>query len=148
MEETVDKTRWRWCLGAFITGACLSLLWGGASWLLKPDRFFSNEAQERLFSIAVPVQIILYGIVSPVVEEILFRGALFHVLQKILPWGAAAIITSAVFAVFHGNVIQMLYAFPMGMVFQLFLKKSGSLMAPAACHAGSNITSVIVMAMV
>lgn len=144
----MDRTGWKWCLRGFAAGAALSLLWGAASWLLKLDQVFSNEAQERLFSIALPGQIILFGIVSPVLEEVLFRGVMFSVLRKIFPWSVSAIITSAAFAAFHGNVIQMLYAFPMGMVFQLFLKKSGGLMAPAACHAGSNMASVVVMALI
>ena len=47
------------------------------------------------------------------------------------------------FALYHGNPLQFLYAFPMGLVMQYFLEKGGSLACPAACHMAANLTSIL-----
>ena len=131
---------------ALLLGAVLSLAWGAVSGVLHLDRVFSNQAQERLFSESLPVQIALYGFVSPVLEELLFRGLLYTMLRKLLPDRISAVITAVLFALWHGNMIQILYAFPMGLLFQYLLKKDGTLISPVCCHIGSNLTAVIVQA--
>lgn len=127
-----------------LLGAVLSLAWGGINGLLHLDRIFSNQAQEQMFSVSFPVQIVLYGFVSPVIEELLFRGLLFSLVRKVLSDHASAIITAALFALWHGNMIQILYAFPMGLLFQYLLKKDGTLKSPACCHISANLTAIIV----
>ena len=137
----------KWCCRAFLCGAALSLLWGGITWLLRLDRVFSNETQQRLFEMSLPARLLFLCVLSPVLEEILFRGALFSLLCRKLPRRAAAVTVSVLFALWHGNVIQMLYAFPMGMVLQYFLERGRALKVPIACHIGANLTAVTVQAM-
>lgn len=58
----------------------------------------------------------LYGaIVGPVAEEVLFRG---FVLRSLRPYGKrfAIVLSSLLFAFFHGNLLQLPYAFIMGLV--------------------------------
>ena len=136
-----------WCSRAFLCGAALSLLWGGITWLLRLDQVFSNEAQQKLFDMSLPARLLFLCVLSPVLEELIFRGALFSLLSRKLPRRASAVVVSVLFALWHGNVIQILYAFPMGMVLQYFLEKGRSLKAPAACHIGANLTAVTVEAL-
>ena len=120
-----ESKRWIHFLRIFLLGAALSLVWGAVSWLLHLDRIFPDVASERLFSVSLPKQIILYGFVSPFIEELVFRQLLFSLLRKVFSPELSAVITSAAFALWHGNMIQILYAFPMGMLFQ-YLKDRGS----------------------
>ena len=141
-----ESKRWIHFLRIFLLGAALSLVWGAVSWLLHLDRIFPDVASERLFSVSLPKQIILYGFVSPFVEELVFRQLLFSLLRKVFPPELSAVITSAVFALWHGNMIQILYAFPMGMLFQYLKEKDKTLISPVCCHSGANLAAVIVKA--
>lgn len=56
------------------------------------------------------------GFGAPIAEELLFRGVL---LRGLLPYGkkSAIIVTSLLFGLFHGNLMQAPYAFVVGLVF-------------------------------
>lgn len=55
------------------------------------------------------------GLLGPIAEELLFRGALLRILE---PFGNlfAVVITAFLFGLFHGNVVQTPYAFAIGLV--------------------------------
>ena len=55
------------------------------------------------------------GVGAPIAEELLFRGL---VLRKLEPYGKrfAIVLSAFAFAVFHGNLVQIPYAFMVGLV--------------------------------
>ncbi len=132
----------------FLLGAVLSLAWGAVTGVLHLDRVFPNQGQEAMFAVRLSAQIALYGIGSPILEEVLFRGLLFGLLRRVLPDRISAVITSALFALWHGNILQILYAFPMGLLFQYLLRRDGSLASPVICHCGANLTAIVVRAVI
>ncbi len=133
-------------LRAFGIGALMALAWGVLTHVSGLERLFANQAQERLFSIPLPAQVVLYVFVSPVAEEFLFRRLLFDLVCKAARRKTAAIIVSALFALWHGNVFQMLYAFPAGLILQEMRSRSGRMAEPVCCHIGANLTAVLVNA--
>jgi hypothetical protein len=58
----------------------------------------SHSAAEWLSRI---VSAALTAVIVAVLEELLFRGALFGILRKIVPWPWALVISSAIFALVH-----------------------------------------------
>lgn len=62
-----------------------------------------------------PGMILYAAVVAPVVEELLFRGA---VLRSFQPFGKrfAIVISALLFGLFHGNLVQMPFAFLVGLV--------------------------------
>ena len=122
----------------------MALAWGALSGFLHLDRLFPDAAGEQLFSRPLSVQIALYGFVSPLLEEILFRKILFDLVRRILPERGSALIVSALFAIWHWNVIQALYAFPAGLILQWLRYESGRMEEPVCCHIGANLTSILV----
>ena len=98
---------------------------------------------------------LLVAVVSPVAEEILFRGALQEyvdrkiTLNSIGPVSMANLATSAVFAVMHGvvwaNPWSLLVFFP-SLVYGHFKDKTGSLAAPIGLHVFYNAGFFLVTA--
>lgn len=88
------------------------------------------------------LQIIYLGILSPICEELAFRGLMFRRMRTQTPFLAAALYSSFAFAVIHGNLVQIPYAFIMGMMFAYVYEKYGSLKAPCLAHMAANITAV------
>lgn len=130
--------------GAVCCGVLTSCL---GSFLMERSgitRYFSNEVQEGLFAGNLMVQVIGFGLIVPVVEELLFRGLFYERLREFLPRYYAIFCTAAVFALYHGNPIQMIYAFPMALLLQMFYELDSSLTAPVLFHMGANLIAVLV----
>ena len=135
-------------LRAVLIGAAMSLIWGAVSGVLHLERLFPDSVSGKVFAQPLTVQIALYGLISPLLEEMLFRWFLFNLTCKVLPERFAAFAVSALFALWHGNVIQMLYAFPAGLILQALRTQSGCMEEPVLCHMSANLTAIAVSAFV
>ena len=85
---------------------------------------FSNY--ENLVNMIKNVPYIIYIlsviILAPICEEVLFRGVLYSYLKKHMKMSYAIILQSFLFALSHGNLLQGLYAFVIGVIFALILE--------------------------
>ncbi len=107
--------------------------------------FFSldNTVQEDLFGSSFLIQILGVVIICPVMEEVLFRGLVYQRLKAYNEGWFAIFLAAALFAVYHGNAVQILFAFPMAIVIIGIYEKCGSLMAPVLFHIAVNLSSVL-----
>lgn len=117
---------------------CLIYLSG----LLPMDATY-QAMMELMYSAPFWVQIICLGILAPVCEELVFRGLIFKRFRAQTGFVRSALISTFVFAFIHGNMIQMLYAFIMGMIFAYVYEKYGSVKAPIVAHIAANMISLI-----
>ena len=76
------------------------------------------------------------------VEEFAFRGVLYGVLKK-YGEGFAIIATSILFGVLHGNIVQIPFAFVVGLGLGYIRAKTGSVWICIAVHAINNAISVL-----
>lgn len=133
-----------WSALLVIAGAVvLNYVLSGVIYQFTVARGVSNEAQEALFAGALPVQIIGTGILVPITEEYLFRGLVYGRMERYLSRGASLFLAAALFAVYHGNPVQILFAFPMGLVLNLLYRHFGDLKAPILFHMASNLGAIV-----
>ncbi|MCD7841730.1 MAG: CPBP family intramembrane metalloprotease, partial [Lachnospiraceae bacterium] len=83
------------------------------------------------------------GLLVPVTEELVFRGLTYRRMRTRMQTYQAVVISALLFALYHGNPIQMLYAFPMALLLALLYEKSGSLVYPILLHIGANLTAIL-----
>ena len=84
--------------------------------LLNAVGLSAMAALEAASITATGVSMFLYAsILGPIAEELLFRGV---ILRQLAPWGqqTAIVISAVIFGVFHGNIIQIPFAFLVGLV--------------------------------
>ena len=91
------------------------------------------------------IQLLTAGIVAPIVEDLIFRGLVYRRTKKMTGTIAAAILSAALFGVFHGNWVQAPYAFIIGIVAVFVYEKFKSIVAPIMLHMSANILSVLIM---
>lgn len=103
----------------------------------------SNAVQEELLDSSVLMQVIGMGIFVPVTEEVLFRGLVYGRLQRYLSRLGAVLAGAALFALYHGNLVQAAFAFPMGIVLCLLYRYGGGLCLPILFHAASNLSTIL-----
>ncbi len=106
--------------------------------------FVDNEIAEVMiaFDASGFTILILIGIMTPIIEEILFRGV-FASITKEMKLVHGAIISGLIFGLFHGNINQLLYATVIGYYFYFLVKVTGSLWSSILAHMITNIPSVL-----
>lgn len=101
-----------------------------------------QQTSESLYSAPFGMQLLCLGVLVPISEELVFRGMMFKRMREQSGFMYAAFFSSLVFAILHGNMVQMLYAFATGMMLSYVYEKYGSVKAPAAAHVVMNLISV------
>ena len=86
--------------------------------------------------------ILCMGIIAPLAEEIVFRWLIYLRLRDYMRMGAAAVISGLIFGIYHGNLVQAVYAGLLGVFFAYFLDISGCLWSSVLLHMGANIWSL------
>ena len=86
--------------------------------------------------------ILAIAIVGPVLEELLFRGAITHALLQQYNPTKAILISALLFGVFHINPAQILPAFLIGILLAWTYYKTGSLIPCILMHVLNNSLSV------
>lgn len=81
---------------------------------------------------------------GPVLEEVVFRGLLLNRLLEGFSERTAVYVSAALFAVFHGNLLWILYAFAMGLFMTRLSMKEDGIFYPICIHAGFNFPSAII----
>ena len=91
--------------------------------------------------------IISIAIMAPLVEELLFRGAIQgYMLRKGMKPLHAILIASAIFGIVHMNPIQIPFAFAIGMIFGWLYYRTGSVVPGIVGHFINNSIACIQMA--
>jgi len=79
-------------------------------------------------------------VLTPVFEEIVFRGLLFATLRRRFGVGSAAVLSAAIFAVAHGyGVLGFAAVFWSGLLWAWAYERTGSLLPSMAVHAADNL---------
>lgn len=84
------------------------------------------------------------AIIAPVIEELFFRGLIYGRLRQAMKPIVAIFISSLLFGIFHGNIVQGVYAFFIGFVLALVYEKTGALWLSIVGHALINTIGVVI----
>ncbi len=100
--------------------------------------------------VSLPLGILIYGVLSPLAEETVFRGITLQRLYLLChekksgktAFLLAAGLSSLLFGIYHGSLVQGLYAAAMGFLFCLFLALGGNLFRVIVLHGGANVMTL------
>ena len=102
-----------------------------------------QEAAETIYAMSFWNQIWSTGLLIPILEELLFRGMAFRLLRRWIPFGWAMLITAVLFGVYHGNLVQFIYATICGLFLAYLCEKFGTVLASIAAHMAMNLVACI-----
>ncbi|SFD99644.1 hypothetical protein SAMN02910327_00031 [Peptostreptococcaceae bacterium pGA-8] len=85
--------------------------------------------------------IISVVILGPIVEEILFRGIIFHCLSKVSSGWFPIFGSAILFGAFHEEPVQVVYTFLMGIVLGYVYDKTGRFELVVIIHILNNLLS-------
>lgn len=96
------------------------------------------------YGVFFPIGLFLYGIVSPLAEEIVFRGILYNRMKKIFSGALSIVLSALLFGFYHGNIVQAAYGFLMGMLIAYAYEKCGGFLYAFLFHAAANISVYVI----
>ena len=106
--------------------------------------FGSYEAVEaEIFAPGVIFVIIRALILAPIAEELVFRALVFRRMKEYTSFWPAALVSSALFGLYHMNLGQGIYAFLFGILLAFLYDRFRNFLAPMLVHFGANLLSVI-----
>lgn len=79
-------------------------------------------------------------IIAPIGEELLFRGVMFKYFCHYLSTVPAIAFQALIFGIYHGNIIQGIYAFLLGILLGAVYQRTGSVIPCIALHMSINIS--------
>lgn len=108
------------------------------------DKSASYQAVvEDQYAAWLPVGLICYGLITPIAEELLFRGIIYNSIKRFMKLHAAVIISAALFGMYHGNSVQGIYAFVMGALMAYMYEYFGDYRVPVAIHIAANLLAYL-----
>ena len=116
----------------------------------------STEAMEDLMRTLFSVKndpvmaagmVFAIAVLAPLCEEFFFRGAIFSSVRSTQSARAAAIVSSFLFAIAHGNWMMFTYYLVFGLTMCWLLSKTQTIATPIAAHMTVNATAAIAMLM-
>ncbi len=128
-------------LGFAIVGAVL-----GLNMLLTLSGMADNSAAYQAvakdqYSASIWLGLLCYGIVTPYVEEILFRGILYNCMRRRMKVSTSIFLCSMIFGMYHMNTVQAFYAFLIGCIIAYAYEYFGNFRIPVIIHMIANVLS-------
>lgn len=105
--------------------------------LTESSEAYAQTAKHQ-YSVIFPFGLFLYGIISPLAEEVVFRGIIYNRMKKHMPVVVSMILSSLLFGIYHGNAVQAFYGFCMGMLIAYAYEKFGNFFYAFLFHAAAN----------
>jgi Predicted phosphatases len=94
-------------------------------------------------SASLAVGLICYGIISPLAEELVFRGIVYNELKRSYRLPLAMLISALLFGLYHMNPVQGGYGFIMGLLLAYLYEYFGSFLWPVLVHMLANSLAYI-----
>ena len=103
------------------------------------SKSFADVAGQQ-FMVPIWQGLLLFGVVSPLAEEVVFRGVIYNRLKKYFPVWVAILTSAVLFGGYHGNLVQGIYGFLLGTVIAWLYEVAGKFRIPVIFHAFANIS--------
>ena len=146
---------WQWVAVVPIVFAFLTFLWVIMYRVLVAvlgptvqwPKVLTTTAVDSAHQPVLEALIILTGVVlTPLAEELMFRGVLYQAFRRTMPAGVAALGASLIFAGMHFTLVLFIPLTIMGYVLAWLFERSGSLIPGMLVHACNNGIILVLIA--
>lgn len=97
-----------------------------------------SQVAEHQYGVSLVIGLVLYGIISPLAEEVVFRGIIYNRIRKNCSIPVAVFLSALLFGLYHGNIVQGAYGFLMGALIAYTYEQFGSFFHAFLFHAAAN----------
>lgn len=98
-----------------------------------------GQVADRQYGATFIVGLFLYGVISPVTEELVYRGIAYQRMKRSFGVLPAMLFSAALFGALHGNWVQASYGMLMGLLLAWVYEKNEGILASVVVHIAANI---------
>ncbi len=102
-----------------------------------------GKVAETLYSGSLFLELTAYVLLSPLAEEILYRGIVFCRVRRVLGVVPGVITSALLFSIFHANLVQAAYSLFMGVLLGIFMEYYQNIYIVIIGHGAANLLSVL-----
>ena len=103
------------------------------------------EVAKRQFELPMMLGIFLYGLISPLAEEVVFRGLVYNRMRRCrVGLILSMVLSSRFFGIYHFNVVQGIYGTLMGLMIVWIYESFGAFLYPYMVHAAANMAIYVI----
>lgn len=117
------------------------------AWLSPSLMESYNDAAQSVDSgtsaVSLVMSFLALVIAAPITEELIYRNMAISNMRSRMPAWGAVVVSSVIFGVFHGNLVWMLYAGGLGLLFGFLYVKSESIYVSLTVHTVFNLIGYI-----
>ena len=110
---------------------------------LKQTSSGYQAVENAFYSSTLLWEMLILCLFVPVVEEILYRQMVYEAVAEWLGDLFAIVLSALLFALFHGNIVQFLYALILGICLGLVRANFSSVLVPILGHISANLISIL-----
>lgn len=103
-----------------------------------PSETYTQVAEQQQSAHFI-VGILVYGLISPIAEELLFRGVIYGYLRRFMDLKQAIALSALIFGVYHMNYVQGIYGFFMGCLIAYAYEYFGEFKIAVFAHIAINV---------
>lgn len=122
---------------AFSTSMCINIFFYQIG-------FTARESFQRVYEMQYGVEfiigIVLYGVLSPLAEEAVFRGLIYNRMKRCFGFPIALLGSALLFGCYHGNLVQAVYGTLLGLLIAYLYERYKSFAAPVLFHGVANVS--------
>lgn len=101
-----------------------------------------EETAKILYGSNIYIELAVTVLLAPLIEELIFRGMVYRRIARYWNKNIALLASAVLFGIYHGNVVQGVYAFLLGLILAYLYEKFGTIKAPILAHGFANLVSV------
>lgn len=103
-------------------------------------RISENQMQN---SNSIFLYLVAVCILTPVAEEFVFRGMVYHNMRNVLSFRVTTILTMVMFGFYHMNVVQFICLIPFGLVVCILYEREQCIWMPVLFHSCYNLFGIL-----
>lgn len=97
-----------------------------------------SEVSRVQYSVSIPIGILIYGVITPIAEELVFRGIVFKRIERYFKTTIAIVVSAFIFGMYHGNLVQGIYGFLLGIGIAVCYSYFEDILVPILFHGAAN----------
>ena len=148
-KRCIEAFSWKKAAGFLLFGISAAFAWSAFLTLLpdmKLTNTYTESSTKAYYGRDVLFSVLTSTLTAPVAEEIVFRGCMLNTLLETYSTRAAVLIVTAVFALCHGDLIWIFYAFVMGLMLAGISLKEDNILYCMLMHIGFNMPAAMIWA--
>lgn len=104
------------------------------------ERESFQRVHEMQYGVEFMIGIVLYGVLSPIAEEAVFRGLIYNRMKRCFHFPIALAGSALLFGCYHGNLVQAVYGTLLGLLMAYLYERYKSFAAPVLFHGVANVS--------